>query len=81
MLSIENQHFKENIYPLVSIKKCIKCICCDMYSTETYIMITIRLYECDLCYLVQDFYSLSKLLCVWGGGGGASPVSATVHIT
>jgi hypothetical protein len=40
-----------------------------MYSTETYIMITITLYECDLCYLVQDFYSLSKLL------GGSGPPS------
>jgi hypothetical protein len=30
---------------------------------------TITLYECDLCYLVQDFYSLSKLL----GGGGLAP--------
>jgi hypothetical protein len=28
------------------------------------------LYECDLCYLVQDFYNLSKLL---GGGGGPGP--------
>jgi hypothetical protein len=27
-----------------------------------YIMMTITLYECDLCYLVQDFCSLSKLL-------------------
>jgi hypothetical protein len=32
-----------------------------------YIMTTITLYECDLCYLVQEFYSLSKLL----GGRGA----------
>ena len=28
------------------------------------------LYECDLCYLVQDFYSLSKLL----GGGARAPL-------
>jgi hypothetical protein len=26
-----------------------------------YIMMTITLYKCDLCYLVQDFCSLSKL--------------------
>ena len=32
---------------------------------------TITLYECDLCYLVQDFYSLSKLL----GGGGSPPLA------
>jgi hypothetical protein len=37
-------------------------------------MVTITLYECDLCYLVQDFYSLSKLL---GGGGSPPLVSAT----
>jgi hypothetical protein len=30
-------------------------------------MTTITLYECDLCYLVQDFHSISKLF--WGGGG------------
>ena len=35
-------------------------------------MMTITLYECDLCFLVQDFYSLSKLL---GGGGGLGPPS------
>jgi hypothetical protein len=54
-----------------------------MYSTETYNIIflwwQITLYECDLCYLVQDFYSLSKLLGGGGGGGGDSDplVSAT----
>ena len=46
-----------------------------MYCTETYIMITITLYECDLCYLVQDFYNLSKLLGGGGGGGAQAPLA------
>jgi hypothetical protein len=32
------------------------------------------LYECDSCYLVQDFYSLSKLLG-GGRGGGLDPLA------
>jgi hypothetical protein len=46
-----------------------------MHSKETYyIMTTITLYECDSCYLVQDFYSLSKLLG-GGEGGGLDPLA------
>jgi hypothetical protein len=58
--------------PSIRQKECIKCVCCDMYrNIYYYIMMTITLYECDLCDLVQDFYSLSKLL----GGGGLTPPS------
>ena len=42
-------------------------------------MMTIMLYECDLCYLVQDFYSLSKLLGGRGGGGGGAWTPKTVN--
>jgi hypothetical protein len=45
--------------------------CTETYIIQ-YIMMTITLYECDLCYLVQDFYSLSKLL-----GGGLRFVAIT----
>jgi hypothetical protein len=63
--------------PSIHQKECIKCVCCDMYSTQTYIIILwwqLR-YMSVICVIWYKIFSLSKLL---GGSDPPSPPPSSV---